>query len=285
MERGIIAAPSIIEPLPEGFVIVRDISPEELRYYILYWDKVVIPSNNLVQMGVPEEVELLRSGAIERPKVVFQGSFSGNDTTDAILSCQSIVASELVKKKDIDWVIHQIGKKTVFPESFSANKQVVRVQLINSLPVPDGSTPIDDILEFKEKRKSELTTLHETLDAIYFDILNSPDIDLSTKKSISNFQQSLFDLEKVSKEQFKKSRKYDFSVDLSINGKDIAIGAASGAVLDFYANPLNIPIATVVGSLASILKVCAKASKTFEPAQENSKLAYLSNAREENIIT
>ncbi len=259
-------------------------SPEELRYYILYWDKVVIPSNNLFNFGVPEEVELLRSRAIERPMVTFEGTFFGDDITNAILSCQSIVASELVKKKDIDWVIHQIGKETVFPESFSVNKQFVRVQLINSLPVPDGSTPIDEILEFKEKRKNELITLHETLDAIYFDILTSPDSDLSIKKSIHNFQQNLLDLEKASKEKFKKSRKYDFSVDLNVNGKDFIAGAASGAVLGFLTNPLNIPIATVIGSLASIIKVSAKSSKTFEPAQENSKLAYLCNAREENII-
>ena len=67
MKRGVIAAPGIIRRLPTGFSIERSISPEEMRFYLLYWDHVVIPANNLVYISVPEEEELLACGAIERP--------------------------------------------------------------------------------------------------------------------------------------------------------------------------------------------------------------------------
>ena len=56
----------------------RSLSAEELRYYILYWDEVVIPGNNLVYIGVPEEEELISCGAISRPRVAFQGAFQGD---------------------------------------------------------------------------------------------------------------------------------------------------------------------------------------------------------------
>ena len=72
MDRGVIAAPGIIRPLERGFVMERSISKEELRYYILYWDKVVIPGNNMVYIAVPEEAELIAAQAIVRPRVQFQ---------------------------------------------------------------------------------------------------------------------------------------------------------------------------------------------------------------------
>ncbi len=59
MDRGVIASPGIITPLSQGFRMERSISPEELRYYVMYWDKVVIPRNNLVYIGVPEEEDLI----------------------------------------------------------------------------------------------------------------------------------------------------------------------------------------------------------------------------------
>ena len=75
LKRGLIAAPGIINRLPEGFEMKRSLSLDEMRYYALYWDKVVIPSNNLVHIGVPQEDAFISAGAIERPNIGFQGSY------------------------------------------------------------------------------------------------------------------------------------------------------------------------------------------------------------------
>src|SRR5436190_9929012 len=116
MDRGVIAAPGIIRPIAQGFVMERPLSQEELRYYVLYWDKVVIPGNNLVYIGIPEEEALIASGAISRPRVAFSGSYHGDQLTYALLSCQSLVAAKLVKESNSDWVMHQIGDSVVVPD-------------------------------------------------------------------------------------------------------------------------------------------------------------------------
>jgi hypothetical protein len=90
-----------------------------------------------------------------------------------------------------------------------------------ALPVPDGEVPIQDILDFKQRRKPELLELHNTFDQLYFEVLNAPDQSLATKKVIYRIQSVINDLDKVSVEKFKKTRKYDFSVELNLNGKDI----------------------------------------------------------------
>jgi len=284
MNRGVIAAPGIIKPLRDGFVMERSISKEELRYYILYWDKVVIPGNNLVYIGVPEEEELIACEAISRPRVQFQGSFRGDQVTGALLACQSIVAEKLVRDKTVDWVLHQIGDSLALPTDFASQQDTIRVALANALPVPDGEVPIHEILEFKQRRKDELIELHNSIDELYFEVLNSPDEGLATKKVLSRFQYAIQNLDKASHEKFKKTRKYDLSADLNINGKDIISGASAGALVDFFSNGFTIPIATILGAVVALIKISAKASFTFEPAKENTKLAYISNATKENII-
>ena len=200
MNRGVIAAPAIIKPLRDGFVMERSISKEELRYYILYWDKVVIPGNNLVYIEVPEEKELIACESISRPRIQFQGSFRGDQVTGALLACQSIVAEKLVRDKTVDWVIHQIGDSLALPSDFASQQDTIRVALANALPVPDGEVPIHEILEFKQRYKDELIELHKSIDELYFEVLNSPDKGLATKKVLSRFQSSIQNLDRTSHE-------------------------------------------------------------------------------------
>lgn len=283
MKRGLIAAPGIINRLPEGFEMKRSLSLDEMRYYALYWDKVVIPSNNLVHIGVPQEDAFISAGAIERPNIGFQGSYGGNQLTDAILSCQSIVAKELVKDKTMDWVIQQFGDECILLDNYSEERNTLRIDLAACLPVPTGEVNIHDILEFKEQRKNEFITLHEYLDEFYEEALSSPDQDLASKKALSKLAKSIDDLDKVTHERFQKSNKHDLSAELNLYGRDIWIGAAAGAGLDF-ASGFTLPIATIVGALMSTVRVTAKTTRTFQPAEKNLKLAYLSDARKNSLL-
>jgi hypothetical protein len=198
MDRGVIAAPDIIRPLEQGFVMERSISKEELRYYILYWDKVVIPGNNLVYIAVPEEEELIASQAIVRPRVQFQGTYQGSQVTDAVLGCQTLVAERLVQDKTADWVLHQVGDSLALPPNFASQRDTIRVALANVLPVPDAEIPVHEILKFKQNRKDELTELHDSLDELYFEVLNSPDEGLATKKAVLRFQSAIQNIDKTS---------------------------------------------------------------------------------------
>jgi hypothetical protein len=262
----------------------RSISKEELRYYILYWDKVVIPGNNLVYIAVPEEDELIASQAIDRPRVRYQGIYQGNQVTYAILGCQALVAERLMQDKTVDWVLHQVGDSLALLPNFASQRDTIRVALTNVLPVPDAEIPIQEILEFKQNRKDELIELHDSLDEFYFELLNSPDKGLATNKAVFKFQSAIQNLYKTSREGFKKTRQYDLSVELNLNGKDIIAGASAGALIDFFRGGFSIPIATVIGAVVSMIKINAKASYTFEPAKEKTKLSYISKASIEGII-
>lgn len=286
MNRGIIAAPAIINRLPEGFQIERNLNIDELRYYALYWDEVVIPANNAVYIGIPQEEEFISAGAIKRPLV----QLSGLIDTDAMLSCQSKVAKDLVKEnKGTDWVIQQFGEKCLLLEDYSEERNTLRIDLAACLPVPTGEVNIHDILEFKEKRKNEFIALHEYLDEFYEQALSSPDQSLASKKALSKLAKSINDLDKVTHERFQKSNKHDLSAELNLYGRDIWIGAAAGAGLAAstgldFASGFTLPIATIAGALMSTVRVTAKTTRTFQPAEKNLKLAYLSDARKNGYL-
>lgn len=284
MTRGVIAAPAIISIHGDGFTMERGLSPQEIRYYALYWDKVVIPGSNLVYVGLPEEEILIQSGVIERPLVGFQGSFGGADIGNTFAVAQSVVAKKLMEEeKSTDWVLHQIGNKLSIPKEYIEPKNSLRFELVNLLPVPDGATPIADILEFKERRKTEFNALHECIELAYIEALKCPDPDLGASRAIRELKESIENLETVSSEKWERTSKFDFATEFNLDGGKIVNGIASGAAFDFFTNAFTLPVGSIIGGVASIFKFKAGYSSSFKPAANNSKLAFLSHANNERI--
>lgn len=285
MEKGIIAAPARVSGNGAQFRSEGGVTPEELRYFLLYWDKVVIPTTNLVHLAVPQEDELLTTGVVTRPRVPFSGAFNGELMARAQLLAQTAVARDLIKNdRSVDWALHQIGSEIIVPDNESIEKQLIRVDLVNSLPVPNGDVPFPDVLEFKERRKDELIQLHQAIDDLYLEILSSPDPSLKTKQAVSQFRKSIEALDNVTKEKWKRTGKFDISAELNINGKDVAAGVAAGAVFDFFTSLYTVPIGTIVGAVATTIKIKASSTKTFEPSKEKQVLGYLASAHKENIL-
>lgn len=283
MDRGVVAAPGILHPRERGLLMERPLSSEELRYYLLYWDRVVIPGNNLVYIGVPEEQDALEAGAIERPRVAFSGQFQGDQVAYAVLACQALVAEELVKDESIDWVIHQFGPHCLLPNDYAEERNTLRVDLLEALPVPAGEVPLPEVLEFKETRKDELDALHEELDQLYQEALQAPDTDLQSRKTVSDLRQRIKDLDAVTHEKFRGIKRFDLSAELNLSGKDIVTGASGGSIIDFFATGYTVPLGAVIGAVASTIRIRSKATNSFEAAKENSKLAYLASAEEQGI--
>ena len=233
---------------------------------------------NLVHIQIPDEGVLLETGVIERPTVSVLGSFSSEDLGNSFAVAQSIVAQKLITEDATrDWTIHQIGSSLSLPLDVLEIRRTLRFELVNLLPVPSADVPIIDILEFKERRADELDRLHQCLEAAYIEALKSPDPDFASRNVISDLRQSISDIEKASTKRWKKSSKFDLSVELNIER------LAAGAVFDYFTTGFTIPIGTIAG-VVSAIKLKAGLSLTFEPAKDHLKLSFLSRAHDEGII-
>lgn len=284
MKRGIISAPGIINRLSNGFGLERTLSLDEMRYYTLYWDRVVIPGNTFISIEIPQKEAFISAGAIECPEVDIYGEFELSKIPDMILSCQSQVAKELLKDKKMDWVIQQFGDEVIIPDSkYIEERNTMRIDLSSCLPVPTGEVNIHDILEFKEYRKSEFIALHEYLDEVYQQTLLSPDQSLASKKAISNLTKSIEDLDKVTQEGFKEYMKHNLSTVFNLYKEKIAEGVIMDITVAALMGTPIVPAVTLGGIMSATMKVSINSTQTFRPADKNLKLAYLSKAQKDGL--
>lgn len=154
MKRGIISNIGKITKVNNGVGIGFDFSQNDFNYQILYWDKIVIPDNNLFGCTLPNEEELIKCGILHKPMVQFS-SFSTNNSDisyNPFIVAQSTVANELFKtEKDIDWTIHHMGEEVAIGYDLKQEFNSIKVELLNCLPVPNEKIHFEKILEFKEK--------------------------------------------------------------------------------------------------------------------------------------
>jgi len=245
----------------------------------------VIPDNNLISTGIPEEEELVDTGAISRPRVEFQGEFQGEQVTQAVLNAQSIVAGELIGDDDTsDWVVHQIGDDLVLPSEYEHEFRTLRTKLANVLPVPTGDVGIEDILRFKEERADELSALHHYLEEVYLDAIENPDSELAERSAIRDLEEAIGNIHEVNNEAWDTHTSYDLSVTFNLDVSQIAQGGFMGALFEAYAGGQTAPLGAVAGGLASTLSIEAQLASSFEPSEGETKLSYLASAHEEDIV-
>lgn len=288
MKRGIITNPAKMDRNDSNSVSISgSISISDLNYYLLYWDKIVMPTNNIFHFAVNNEEELIKTKILERPRIAFS-SWSTNSqdgSYDPFVIAQSIVANNLISTdKNFDWTIHQIGDGIAIGNEQKKEYNSIKVELLQCLPVPNEGVNFQEILNFKEKRSDELIQLHSNIDDLYLEILSSPDQDLKTRKIISELKNSIDNIDSVSKEKFKSISKYNLTTELNLNGKDLGVAIAGGAIFDSYTNGFSLPIGTVVSGLLSLIKIKANRTTSVEKAKDKLKLSYLASANKKQII-
>lgn len=297
MERGVIALPMNIEFHMTGMSFSSKLTPEMIRYYMLYWDRMIVPDNNMLSFGIPDQEDLIASGKVLRPKLQFgNGSYTSQDIANAMLIDQAELAKMFNKDPKVDWLVHQSESNQFYlPPELSEQNEHIRFGLTNVLPVPERSVNINEILEFKEYRSDELECLHQMINEMYQQILAAPDATLEGKQVIAKFEESINDLDKVTKERFGIFNKFDVDVQYKLSGKEMVekVGFANAGATALPAFGLDLftgysfTMATAIGALAGFVSgvdISVKKSQSLKDPTTN-PLMYLSKASKVGIIS
>lgn len=149
------------------------LDPSELRFSLLYWDKLVYPSNNLISFGGGDDEEFLISvGVLHKPIYTYLGGDGALIEFDTYMRA----FSDLESREPGVWSLSQ-GEKSLFVNNSAANlidESGISLELIRAIPVPAADVPLNEILEFKEKRKDELMMFRAHIDQLILEIQNSP---------------------------------------------------------------------------------------------------------------
>lgn len=285
MKRGVVASPMQVERTSNGgFMTVGGLSPTDLNYYTLYWDKTVIPGSREIYFQLHNEELLIKLGIIERPRVSVGVN---SDLYPVEFPKQQVrIFDELQSDHGSDyvWVLHQIGGDFSLPDGIKERKRVLRLELINALPIPDENVNPEQVLEFKNRYQDEYKAFHEYLDELYQNVAYAPDEPLFQKKAYESFRNSIDDINKLSgikKDWFFQRYNIKFNMPTKNELIDVVLGAMV-AVAD-----TSNPYVTGLGLMQTangFVKLNDKYEDLIKGYDKTKNLLYLASAYKEGVL-
>lgn len=156
-----------------GSVLQGGLDPLELRFSLLYWDKLVWPKSNLRNFPGGNEADYLETLKILSRPVKYH---AGGSVNTIILDMYLRTYIELNDEEPGAWALSQ-GERSLFLEhglGLFSEGSGMSFNLLRAIPIPADDVPLNEILEFKEKRKDELLVLRAHIDKLVQVIQDSP---------------------------------------------------------------------------------------------------------------
>lgn len=196
--RGIVISTPVIARRGELELSTSPLDPQELRYWLLFWDKLNFPLLSGIHIELCGEGEYLQqAGVLDRRKVRDVNITIDDPETDPpeeqfqyhfMRAFHDLDASEPGR-----WSV-ATGKRSIqLDEDYERAGRGVLVRLHRALPVPHKDVALEDLLNFKEKRSAELLALRHHLEAVYQRVIAAPDSALAVNTEIEALDFALTD--------------------------------------------------------------------------------------------
>jgi hypothetical protein len=246
-ERGlVISCPVEISGRSMAFRSGPVLDPQELRFSLLFWDKLDFPINYVVGIGPDAETQFLQSaGLLNRTMTQV---ISGGDVVSSFVQAHIGAFRALDQREPGVWSL-STGKNAIsFADDDMELDKGVLVSLYRAIPVPDKDVPLEDILEFRARRRDELITLRHHLEDIYQRVISAGDGELALNTEIERLERAIDDHIKAARGSGLKFRLVDFDANLNLTPAVTATAVA-------YAASQSIPLSLLTGLGAASLSL------------------------------
>ncbi|EIX9457218.1 TPA: DUF6236 family protein [Escherichia coli] len=190
------------------------LSSQKLRYYLLYWDKVISVTNPIIGMRYDEEdiTSLIKIGFIEERGESLSDYAArnggvinfGGDGTDAILAeTFNITSSQINAQYPGDFATHQFERNDFALPSSEGQSRSLEIELYSCFPCPPPNIPLGDIWCFRQRRADELMCLRESIDDLYLSMMRSGDLVRERTMALNQLRSAISDLNRVYDESWK----------------------------------------------------------------------------------
>lgn len=200
MERGIIITPNYKVLDGGGLQLTGGVEAVNLRKYLLFWDKIDYPVNNMIHIGGGPDIEfLIQEGIATSTEVRFQ-RMEAHENGLLFLASQMIAFEQNNKAEDKEWSIAQPTQRLIIPQEYSKIQGCLEFELYNAVQIPTADVPLPEVVEFKIRRNAELLALRDSMDSIVDQIMSSQDIPKRKNKALNKLHRDLNDFNRVMKE-------------------------------------------------------------------------------------
>lgn len=259
--RGIVTYPTFSLDSPHRFSDGGPVSPLILRQWSLYWDKVVEPGQALVGGSDPTpDLEYLRKlGLFATSAKPTLRRVSG--TIPPFLADRRFEVLQEMERQNPGsiWAISTHDDGWVGPAG--QPDSALRIKLMNALPVADYDVPIDDILEFKERRRDEREALLHQIDKLYLSVIASSERPLAEHVAMKELATGIDDQIKAVQDAGFRFRLADLAADFNLAAIAVAVGgiALGQTWPEILGNGLAAGASVSVGKVIGLLKPKASA--------------------------
>jgi hypothetical protein len=274
--RGLVVSPPL--EIEGGSIRLKqnNMDPVELRFALLFWDRLVWPCSDFIQLHSNQDEQFLETAGILRRQTFH---VDGN-VAQAIAHGQIQTYLDLENAQPGVWALAQGENSFLFKEGFAEAGTGALVELHRAIPIPAQSVPFAEILEFKQRRNAELTALRYHLDSFVREIEISQDKSLALQQRVAEIDQACANLLILCKEWQFPVLLSDFKASINFN---VARSAASMGFAWNVAAPLGHLTATAAAAAigaASIIDI--KADYSLRSIKRPlSPYRYASHAHEE----
>jgi Family of unknown function (DUF6236) len=222
----------------------------DLRRYLLYWDRIDFPDNNLISIRSSPDIEfLVGAGIMTRTRVQFNSS---PDIRLDFIRAQFEAFKRLNTQEPGQWSLGQATSSWYVPsEARDIETRAVEIELYKALPVPPEDVALADILEFRDRRRAELLAFRSAMDDLYSRIVNDRDIPRAKVAVLTRLEQSLVELEKVTAESWTPRLLSTVKAELRL--QDLLPAAGLG-----LASSVALELPPVLGAIGGVVYACIK---------------------------
>ena len=194
--RGLVVCPPIEIQGSNLFVKSSTLDPQELRFALLFWDNLLWPSSRAVHFASgPDEAFLQAEGILSRPEYTVYG-----DAAQGIARGQIQAFHNMEQAEPGAWALSQGENSFLLKEGIIEEGRGTLVELHRAVPIPKHDVPLNEILEFKLKRKDELLILRHLLESFTSAIDTASDKQTALQKRKDEIDSACADLLTVRRE-------------------------------------------------------------------------------------
>lgn len=260
MKRGIVTNPVQMNFNKNGALLSFGdaLTVQDINYFCFYWDDVIILDSENVHIDVVKEKELIDCGIVRRPVMKKpEGLLKLTDFPSLYTDFQiETINSIRDKEKGTHWHLHYVGDRVIYDTEVKRNLQL-RLELLDALRIPDEDVHIEDILRFKDDCKDDLDALHEYLDKLYFEILESKDFNLTKAKNFSLLSEAITNLDKSVGGKWKNKHRVSVNLEPELDGSQVIELLAplyNGVVTGCYGGVTHGMVAALLTTIPSFIK-------------------------------
>lgn len=242
-ERGLILQSGISEM--KGELMVRTgFEPEELRALLLFWDRLDWPDHNQVTSVVDAEIDFLKSeGVLRRSEF---GTLGPMLSKKRLKSLHLAAFDNNQKIEPGRWACARGSHHDYRPNRDHEVSDIV-VNLIDAIIVPDANVPLEDVLDFKDRRRDELIALRHHLEELAEGVLAAQDLQSAWNRSMEKVAIAAKVQSRVANERGWTKFLPKWGLELSTDLTKIASAAVVGAFI-------GDPVSTVLGAVTPQVK-------------------------------